>query len=106
MGLDQSKNHSIDIDAAAKMTKNYRDQMKANDNIAVAFNKDAINQLMSQTGCEGLRMFFALGDDGKLTLVLVAVDANGDDMYQGKLMEWAIPCPPDCGAADPLNGMD
>ncbi|MFT5337433.1 MAG: hypothetical protein ACI9YL_001435, partial [Luteibaculaceae bacterium] len=36
-------------------------------------------------------------------LVLVGVDSNGDDMYNGKIMERANYCPAYCSALNPLN---
>jgi hypothetical protein len=58
---------------------------------------------MNQDESEGMRMYYALDDNGKLTLVLVGVDSQGDDLYNGNLMEFGGLCPPDCPVENPLN---
>lgn len=103
MSLDQNKDHSIDLETAAKMTKRYRDKISSDDPIAVVFNKAAIAGIMDQADCVGMRMYYALDDDGSMTLVLVGVNEKDDDLYEGKLMEWSLPCPPCCAESNPLN---
>jgi hypothetical protein len=39
---------------------------------------------------------------GALTLVIVGVDANGNDMTAGKIMNRLIKCPNDCPPNSPL----
>ncbi len=104
MNLDPKKDHSIDLDTAAKLTKRFRAKTKPGDSISVAFNKAAIAGIMDQSGCVGLRMYFALTDEGKETVVLVGVDEKGNDLFKGQLMEWGGDCPPYCSGANPLNG--
>ncbi len=44
------------------------------------FSKKAILSLLSRTDAEFLRYYHARDNDGKRTLVLVAADANGNDL--------------------------
>jgi hypothetical protein len=48
-------------------------------------------------------MYFALDKDGNNQLVLVGVDANGDDMTAGVIVDKAYACPPYCSQKNPLN---
>jgi hypothetical protein len=42
-------------------------------------------------------------EDNKLTLVMVGTDSEGNDMYEGELMEMSSSCPVICPAENPLN---
>jgi hypothetical protein len=50
-----------------------------------------------------LRYYFGRKDDGSSAMILVGVDANGNDMPGGTILEWSYPCPPICGDPDDLN---
>jgi hypothetical protein len=39
-----------------------------------------------------------------MSLVMVGVDTDGNDMTSGTIMEEAYPCPPFCGTGDALSG--
>jgi hypothetical protein len=72
------------------------------------FGRDAIEEILAQNGCVGIRAYQALKDPStmspKLTLVLCGVDADQNDMLgQSIIMEYAVLCPPSCGNANALN---
>jgi hypothetical protein len=67
------------------------------------FPRAAVQALLAQKGCEGLRYYFGRKDDGSSALVLVGVDADGNDMTSGEILEWSYPCPPVCGDPGDLN---
>lgn len=103
MQFEPNQNHSISLEEASKMTKKYREMKAATDPIASAFGKTAINDILNQENCAGIRAYYARDDKSQLTLVIAGVDTNGDDLYDGKLAEWSALCPPICGASNPLN---
>jgi hypothetical protein len=43
-----------------------------------------------------LRIYQGRAADGTPALVLVGVDAKGNDMTQGTVLEYSFPCPPFC----------
>jgi len=103
MEFNENTNHSISLADAAAMTKKFRDGAGQGAIIASAFNKKALQNILDQENCIGIRMYYAKNENGELTLVLVGVKDNGDDIYDGELAEWGANCPPNCGASNPLN---
>jgi hypothetical protein len=77
-----------------------------------------MNTLLFHTGNEGAiislsegatmtaayRATISTGDPkGNNQLVLVGVDANGDDMTDGIIVDKLLPCPPACSIKNVLN---
>lgn len=96
--------HEITLEEAKVLTAAYRSSAtyEANGRIAIAFNKEAIDRLMNKDDVVGLRCYFAHGTDGLLTLVLVAHDAEGNDLTR-ELAESGNPCPVFCSSENDLN---
>jgi len=104
MVLKENQDHSITLEEAAKMTASYRKTITSSDVRAAAFGKKAITEILNQDGCIGMRMYYAKNDDGNITLVLVGMKEDGNDMYDENLAEWAALCPPFCNPSkNPLN---
>ncbi len=103
MKFDANTDHSISLAEAAAMTKKFREGAGQGAIIAAAFNKKALQSILNQKECIGIRMYYAKEENGEPTLVLVGVKENGDDIYDGELAEWSGNCPPNCGASNPLN---
>lgn len=97
------ENHDISLAEAAEMTARFRDTISAGDKIGGFFGKTAIKNILQQEGCVGIRYYYGLDGNDKPVLVLVGVDANGDDLYQGNLAEVSFPCPTYCSTANELN---
>jgi hypothetical protein len=102
MAFTGNEDHGITLSEAAAMTANYRND-NPDETIAHYFGKAAITDIFNQNGCVGMRVYYGLDDTGKKQLIIVGVDANGNDLYNGKLAERSFKCPPDCGAVNPLN---
>jgi hypothetical protein len=102
MSFTGNENHDIPLATAAEWTKNYRN---ANPNATKAhfFGREAIEAILAQESCVGIRIYYALDDTGEKHLILVGADANENDLYLGKLAERSKPCPSMCGIANPLN---
>ena len=92
----------ISLEAASARTKNYRDN-NPDQIIGHYFGGDAISAILAQTGCVGVRIKYALNDEGIKQLIVVGVDAFHKDMINGILAERSINCPPTCGIENPLN---
>lgn len=69
---------------------------------AFAFHRGAIDRVLAQPGCVGVRVYPAAHDDGSATWVLVGVNEAGSDMASGELLQDPIWCPPDCDEASAL----
>lgn len=104
MNYTGNENHSIGLDDAAAMTERYRDNRSTDQTIiAEYFGKDAITEIFAQQDCVGMRIYYALDEQMIQKLVIVGVDGNGDDLYNGKLAEFGLTCPANCAASNPLN---
>jgi hypothetical protein len=67
-----------------------------------SFDRAAIDKILAQPGCKGLRYYHGRDEDGKPNLVLVGVDVAGKDMTQASIMERSGFCPPICDATSEL----
>ena len=93
--------HDIDAEKATGLIKAWRaDKAAAGKAHGHFFGRDALQKLLEQAGCVGIRMYHARQDKGSETLVLVATDADGRDMWTGSIAEESKPCPPFCDPDD------
>lgn len=101
MAFDGSEGGSITLEQGAAMTKNYR---KANPDAIKAhfFGKDILNDILNQSGCTGIRMYYGIDDAGAKQLVLVGVDANENDMTE-LVADLSFICPNVCDSNSALN---
>jgi hypothetical protein len=93
----------ITLDEAAQMTASYRATIQPGETIAVAGSREIFDQILAQSGCEGLRMYFAIEPDGTKTLVVVGIDSAENDMTTGLIAENFGPCPKRCSPKNVLN---
>src|SRR5262245_55587198 len=99
-----SEDHDISLADAAAMTKAYRMSMPTGSRKGGFFGRDGIESLLAQEGCVGIRYYHGLDSRGEPVIILVGTDENEDDLVDGRLLEFAIPCPNQCGASNALNG--
>ena len=66
------------------------------------FPRAAIDEILAQPGCSGLRFYFGTKADGSTTLVFVGMDDAERDMSDGVIVEDYYPCPPFCDATSAL----
>lgn len=115
--IEQTKTYSAEVgedigyELGAKMIKNYF--MQNQDDVLASFmGRNQIEAILAQPGVVGIRMFNALNDLGIRQLVLVGVDANGQNILQystigengelikkkGIVADRSLICPPYCGS--------
>ncbi len=103
MSFTGDENHDIDLQTASKWTKNYR-EANPKDLKAHFFGKAALQAILNQADCVGIRMYYALDDSNVQHLVLVGANASENDLYEGRLAERSKPCPTICDkSGSPLN---
>jgi hypothetical protein len=103
MAYNADQDHDIPLSTAAEWTANYRASAGSNATIAHFFGKDAVKALLEQQNAVGMRLYYALDGDGNKQMIITAVDSDGNDLYEGDLLEMSLPCPENCSAANPLN---
>jgi hypothetical protein len=99
----KAQDHRVSLEAALKYVKNFRDSPDTPNILGGSFSKDACDKILTQSGCSGIRIYYAKKDDGEPTIVLVGVDADGNDMENGYIAEEMRPCPPYCSATGILS---
>jgi hypothetical protein len=103
MPMPPSRDHRIPLEAAAALTRRFRKTEPAAIRAGM-FPRAVFEKLLAQAGCAGIRIYNGREVDGKSTLVLVGVDADGDDMTTGELAQFWFPCPPFCSIGSALDG--
>jgi len=95
MSFDGNEAEQFPLDEAAKWTANYR---AANPQGVKAhfFGKNILQDILNQPGCMGIRVYYALDDDGKQQMIMVGANADENDMFNDIIAEKAKPCPPFC----------
>jgi hypothetical protein len=91
------ENHQIDLAKALKLIKNHETNSNEQKVKGGFIGRDALEKVLAQQGCVGIRYYYAQNDDGAPTIVVFGVDAKGTDMQTGVLLDIIIPCPPFCG---------
>ncbi len=103
MAFTGNEAEEFPLATAAQWTKNYRETITPGDTIAHFFGKNIINDILAQDGCMGIRIYYALDENGKKQLIIVGANQNEDDIYQGIIAERSSSCPPFCDSGNPLN---
>ena len=67
------------------------------------FGRAALDAVLGQAGCTGLRIYRGLTLEGDEQMIIVGIDGAGNDMVTGLIAERGWPCPPVCGAVSVLN---
>jgi len=102
MSFNGTESKKVTLTEASVWTSNYRRTIAQGEIIAHFFGKDKLNDILSQSGCMGIRIYHGL-DNGKKNLVLVGASVNEDDMVNGVILENAVICPPTCSKNNKLN---
>lgn len=94
--------HWIDLKSAVELTARWR-KLHPKAPKAMGFERGALERILKQDGCVALRCYYAQNADESWTMVLVGIDAKGQDMATGEIAEEAEPCPPYCDRDSPLG---
>lgn len=101
--LDPARDHRISIDDAAAQTRAHRHGAPISKGDSGAFNAAPVRELLDQRDCVGVRYYKGLNADGDATMILVGVDANGNDITSGIVLDIVFLCPPVCPDGNLLN---
>jgi len=98
------RDHTISKEKAKEKTKRYKEKKPKKDRFpAVAYHAEAFRRILDQPGCVGIRSYPGEDEEGGLTTILVGVDAAGNDLVEGALMQMPFLCPPTCSDENDLN---
>lgn len=104
-GVDGTVGDPISLATAKKWTANYRENAP-DETLGHYFGFEIIQQILNQENCVGIRIYYAINDDGEKQLLLVGVDAEGEDLLpvsggrtdgDGDIIaDASLPCPDYC----------
>ena len=98
------RDHKISKDKAKEKTKRYKEKKAKHERFpALAYHAEAFRRILEQPGCVGIRAYPGEDADGSVSTILVGVDADGNDMVNGELMQDPFTCPPECSDGNELN---
>jgi hypothetical protein len=103
MSFTGNEEHTISLATASAMTKNYRDNAGSNPTLAHYFGKSELQDVLDQSNCVGIRIYYAINAEGQKQLVIVGVNSSENDLYEGLLLDRSVTCPIYCSSANPLN---
>lgn len=95
--------HDISLEEAARLTTNYRKRKDHRQPIDGFFGKMAVQNILKQPECVGIRFYFGLNKDAIHVLVMMGVNQFCSEMFSGRLIEISASCPPLCGALNLLK---
>lgn len=121
--------HFISLAEAKKMTAEYRlkrkdlldPKLKGKDKKVLptceSFERSAIEALLKNPECKGLRIYYGLKNEDELHAIMVAYDAENKDILpsetvsqteggaedEGEIVEQGFRCPDICPPSSPLN---
>lgn len=104
MSFTGNEDHDISLPDAAELTARYRDNQTSESYIkAEYFGRNAIEAILAQDDCVGIRIYYGLDADMVKKLVLVGADADENDLYNGVLAERGFTEPPYTPSNNALN---
>ena len=94
----------ITLEDAIKWITNWRNETPKEPAKAHLIQKQALLDVMEPSDVVAIRAYMAVDNDGVQKVVLVGVDANGQDLIDDNhiLVDHSKPCPPDCGIESQL----
>ncbi len=102
MPFTGNEDQEISLEEASKLTERYR-EATGGAILGGYISQSALKKILDQDDCVGIRYYYGQEEDGTPQAVIVGVLANEDDIYEGRLAERSILCPPTCGKKNSLN---
>ena len=105
MSFNGNENHDISFDEASILTKRYREKEGATARKGGFFGRKAIEKLLQQESCVGIRYYYGLDSKDEKVLVLVGANAAENDlvMSDNVAFEYSVVSPPRGGEDNMLN---
>lgn len=100
-----TSNNTIPLSVAQGWAKNWRD-IPTNTVKAYLIPQDDITNLMAEANVQDVRAYCGIDQNGEYKLMLVGVDANGNDLIDeaagANVYDFTEPCPKSCDVNSPM----
>ena len=107
VNFDGTEGGPIDLVTAKEWAANFRNTIEDPNEIqAHYFVIEIIEQILKQSDCVGIRIYYAIDAAGEKKLILVGVDSNGENLLpldggkangdQPIIADYSLPCPDYC----------
>ena len=103
MSFNGNEGSAITLTEASDLTANYRATISPGDRIALFVGRNRLLDILNQSGCMGVRIYFGIDKNGEQELVLVGADSDEDDMEKGVIIDHLQACPTRCSKSNALN---
>lgn len=100
MAFSTNDGQYVSLQDACSWTANHRNSANYNGVKGIFYGKSKISEILAQSGCVGIRAYYAIDAQSKPVLVLIGTDANGNDIESSLILERGMPCPTNCGGGD------
>ncbi|MCC6371211.1 MAG: hypothetical protein IT236_09425 [Bacteroidia bacterium] len=97
-----NEDQAITLQEASELTANYRNAHPGQ-TLGGYFGRKILTDLLAQPNCVGVRVYYANKADGSDQLVVVGVDANENDLFEGLIGDKSFLSPPYKGSVNSLN---
>ena len=77
--FDGTEGDPLSLMKAKQWAAHYRDKNQGSTQ-AHFFGSEIIKQILAEPGCVGIRMYYAIDDNGRKQILLVGANANGDNL--------------------------
>lgn len=101
--LDPKVDHRISLADASRQARRHREGGAIRAGDSGAFNAAPVQALLAQKGCVGMRYYLGRNEQGDPSMILVGVDAKGNNLGNGIVLNASFPCPPFCPDPDELQ---
>lgn len=99
------RDHSMSLEDAKKRTERYCQAIVEKEPnrglLAGYFPKAAVDVILAQVNCAGIRVYNGIDEHGMETFILVGVDDDGEDTL-GIIKGYPFTCRPHCPERSPL----
>lgn len=99
--------NTIDPTTAQRWVERWRESGEVLDLKGFWVPGEDLTQVMAEEGVVDSRFYMAIDDDNQYHLLLVGVDAEGNDMIDADqgwyIYDFSRPCPPMCSKTGPLR---
>ncbi len=97
-----NEDQQITLTEASDLNRNYRTSNPGQTQ-GHYFSRRTLEAILAQDGCVGVRVYYALDNNGGKELTIVGVESNENDLYNGFIGDRTYKNPPHSGVTNPLN---